>query len=199
LRLRGFLCFFVLAASSAVGASGQASPTAVAGVQLAAFGGVTGTFTGVGLGKNLAITAGVNATFRPIFGWFPGIEVRGTYPVNSGPIDGQRNVLGGLVFGRHIRWIQPYGDILVGRGEIKFVTPYPNPADTELYAQTASTVLSPGAGANLFVSDHFAVKADFQFQHYESPVTTSGSVYAKAFTIGLTYRLPFGGLGHQRR
>jgi hypothetical protein len=68
-----------------------------------------------------------------------------------------------------------------------------------VYAQTASTVLSPGAGANLFLSDHFALKADFQFQHYQSPVTASGSVYAKAFTLGLTYRLPFGGLGHHRR
>jgi hypothetical protein len=108
-------------------------------------------------------------------------------------------VLGGLVVGRHLGWIQPSGDILVGRGEIDFVTPYPNPSDTEVYVQTASTVISPGAGANLFFSSHFALKADFQFQHYDSPVTTSGSVYSKAFTVGLTYRLPFGGLGHGRR
>jgi hypothetical protein len=65
--------------------------------------------------------------------------------------------------------------------------------------QTASTVISPGAGVNLFFSDHFAFKGDFQFQHYDSPVTTSGSVYSKAFTIGLVYRLPLGGLGHGRR
>jgi len=168
-------------------------------LQISAFGGATGVYTGIGLAKNLSITAGVDATFRPLFGLFPSVEVRGTYPVDKGQIDAQKNVLGGLALGPHIGRIQPYGDVLVGRGEIDFVTPYPNPTDTELYVQTASTVISPGAGVNYFFSDHFALKGDFQFQHYESPVTASGSVYSKAFTIGLTYRLPFGGLGRGRR
>ncbi len=199
MRVRSFFCLFVVSASLAGSAWGQAAPTATAGLQLSAFAGATGDYTGIGLGKNLSITAGVDATLRPFFGLFPGVEVRGTYPMDKGDVAGQKNVLGGLVVGRHLGWIQPYGDILVGRGEIDFVTPYPNPSDTEVYVQTASTVISPGAGANLFFSSHFALKADFQFQHYDSPVTTSGSVYSKAFTVGLTYRLPFGGLGHGRR
>jgi opacity protein-like surface antigen len=168
-------------------------------LQLSAFGGATGVFTGIGLAKNLSITAGVDATFRPFFGLYPAVEVRGTYPIDRGQVDGQKNVLAGLVVGPHIGRIQPYGDILAGRGEIDFSPFYPNPADTEVYAQTASVVISPGAGVNYFLTEHFALKGDFQFQHYDSPVTTSGSVYSKAFTIGLTYRLPFGGLGHGRR
>ncbi len=179
-------------------AHAQATPTATAGLQLSAFGAASGVYTGVGLGKNLSITAGVDATFRPLFGIFPTLEVRGTYPVNRGDIDGQKNVLGGIALGKHIGRIQPYGDFLIGRGEIDFITPYPNPTDTIAYSQTASTVLSPGAGLNYFVSNHFALKADFQFEHYESPVTTSGAVYAKAFSLGIDYRLPLSGLRRQR-
>jgi hypothetical protein len=197
-RLRTWV-LAIVAAGGAGYAWGQASPTAVATLQLSAFGGATGTYTGIGLAKDLGITAGVDATFRPVFGFNPAIEVRGTYPVDKGSIDGQKNVLAGLVLEKHLGRIQPYGDILFGRGEIDFVIPYPNPADTEVYVQTASPVISPGAGANLFFTEHFALKADFQFQHYDSPVTASGSVYSKAFTIGITYRLPFGGLGHGRR
>ena len=197
--LRRVFCFFAMSGVLAGCAWGQAAPTATAGLQLSAFGGVTGNFTGIQLAKNLSITAGVDATFRPFFGLFPTVEVRGTYPFETGSTAGERNVLGGLVLERHLGRIQPYGDILVGRGEIKFGTPYPNPTDTEVYAQTASAVFSPGAGANVFFSEHFALKADFQFQHYDTPVTTSGSLYSKDFTLGLTYRLPFGGLGHGRR
>lgn len=199
-RLRlGSLGLAIGLAAVASGAWGQAAPTAVAGVQFSVFGGVNGTYTGVGLGRDLGITAGGDATFRQFLGFNPAIEVRGTFTVDKGSVDGQKNLLAGLVLEKHLGRIQPYGDILVGGGEIDFVTPYPNPDDTVLYVQTASTVISPGVGANLFVSDHWAFKADFQFQHYSSPVTTSGSVYSKAFTLGLTYRLPFGGLGRGRR
>lgn len=200
LRLRKFFCFFVLAAGISGHARGQATATATAGLQLSAFGGATGTYTGIGLGKNLSITAGADVTFRPFFfGLFPSVEVRGTFPVDKGSVAGEKNVLAGLVVARHLGRIQPYGDILVGRGELKFVKPYPNPADTEVYIQTASAVISPGAGANVFFTPNFALKGDFQFEHYESPVTASGAVYSKAFTLGVTYHLPFGGLGHGRR
>jgi hypothetical protein len=181
-------------------AYGQASPTATQSLTLSVFGGVNGTFTGVGLGRDAGITAGFDAGVRPFFGWYPALEVRGTYPFDHGSIDYQRNVLGGVVFSRHLyERYEPYGDILVGRGQINFVTPYPNPSDTTVYEQTASAVISPGAGINVRLGDHFAAKGDFQFQHYDSPVTPSGSVYSKAFTLGVVYRLSFGGLGHGRR
>jgi hypothetical protein len=186
-----------MSAGMAASAFGQAAPTATAGLQLSAFGGASGVY--IGMGRNLSITAGFDATLRPFFGFFPGVEIRGTYPVKKGVIDSQKNVLGGLVLTRPVRRLQLYGDLLVGRGEIDFVQPYPNPADTEIYVQTASTVISPGAGVNFSLSDRFAIKGDFQFQRYQTPVTTSGSAYAKALTIGLVYRLPFGGLGQGRR
>lgn len=188
-----------LAGAGAERASAQALPTATAGVQFSVFGGATGVFTGVGLGKNLSITAGADATIRPFFTLFPSLEVRGTYPVDSGHVGGERNVLVGLKLARHLGRLQPYGDILAGRGEIKFSPPYPNPSDTIIYAQTASLVISPGAGVDYGLTEYLSFKGDFQFQRYEAPVTTSGYVYSKAFTLGITYRLPFGGLGHGRR
>lgn len=186
-------------ASLAAAAWGQASPTATATFQLAAFGGATGVYTGIGNARNLSITAGVDATIRPFFGFFPSLEVRGTYPVDSGAVVGEKNVLAGLAFERHLGRVHPYGDVLVGRGAMQFVVPYANPSDTVVYEETVSTVLSPGAGVDFFVSDRFALKADFQLQHYNTPVTASGSVFAEALTLGLVYRLPFDGLGHGRR
>jgi hypothetical protein len=186
-------------------ALGQATPTASAGIGLSAFGGLSGVYTGissspgVSSGKNLSITAGIDVTFHPYFGLFPTAEVRGTYPVDSGKLDGQKNILVGPSISKHLGRLQPYGDVLFGRGLIVFNPPYPNPAGTILYAQTASGVISPGAGVNLLLTRTLGAKADFQFQKYSSPVTTSGSVYAKVFTLGVTYRPNLGGLGHGRR
>jgi hypothetical protein len=197
------LCFLALFASGALAsgrANGQALPTATESLTLSVFGGVNGTYTGIGLYKDAGITAGFDAGIRPFFGWYPAVEVRGTYAFDHGALDYQKNVLGGLVFSRHLYdRFQPYGDILVGRGQINFVHPYANPQDTIEYVQTASTVISPGAGLNVQLNDHFSAKGDFQLQHYDSPVTTSGSVYSKAFTIAVVYRIGFGGLGHGRR
>ena len=195
--LKAGLALGVFALAGVGIANAQATATATAGLQLSAFGGLTGTYTGVALGKNLGITAGIDATFRPFFGVFPSLELRGTYPIHDGRVDSQKNFLGGIKLSKHIGRIQPYGDFMAGSGEIRFNPPYPNPDDTILYQQTASVVLAGGGGADLLVTDHFGVKADFQFQHYDSPVTPSGSVYAKAFTIGVVYRLPFGGLGRR--
>jgi len=190
----------VLAVAGRSSAHGQAVPTATAGVQFSTFGGVTGAYTGVGLGRNLSITAGVDATFRPLFlGLYPSAEVRGTYPVDRGSVDGQKNVLGGLVLARHLGRLQPYGDILVGRGEVDYNPPRANPTGTALYVQTGSLVISPGAGCNVQLNEHFDFKGDFQLQRYSTPVEASGSTYAKDFTLGIVYRLPFGGLGHGRR
>ncbi len=196
----------LLALCCAAGAAfGQAAPTASATIGLSAFGGFSGVYTGISnfpgatSGRNLSLTAGVDLTLRPYFGLFPTAEIRGTYPINSGRIDGQKNFLVGPSISKHLGRLQPYGDVLFGRGEIDFNPPYPNPVGTILYAQTASGVLSPGGGVNYLLTSTLGVKGDFQFEKYSSPVTTSGSVYAKVFTIAVTYHPPLGGLRYGRR
>jgi hypothetical protein len=185
---------------------GQAAPTATQTLQLTAFAGATGVYTGLNVayggtsqGRNASFTAGIAAGFRPLFSFYPSIEVRGTYPIRSGSVTGEKNVLGGLVVARHYGRLHPYADFFIGRGALSFVTPYPNPAGNTIYVQTASTVLAPGAGVDLFVWGNFAAKADFQLERYETPVTASGSLYSKALTLGVLYRIGGGGLSRLGR
>jgi hypothetical protein len=177
---------------AAVAAHAQATPAYVQPWELSAFGGVTGTYTGLSGGKNLGITAGVDLrayTFRRYM--FSG-ELRGTYPIDAGTIDSQKNALGGLKVGRDFGRIHPYADILAGRGLIDYQgTGYINPSQTLIYTSSPSTVISPGAGVDLDLEDQLALKLDAQFQHWDTPVTASGSLYAKALTAGIVYRFDF--------
>ena len=83
------LCFVVLTPSLV---RAQAMPTASRIVTLSDFGGLTGTFTGLDGGRNLGITAGGDIGFRPFHGFYPSAEVRGTYPIDDGQVDSQKNI-----------------------------------------------------------------------------------------------------------
>ena len=179
-------------------ARGQATSTASAAVQFSVFGGASGVYTGLNGSRNLSITAGADMTLRSYFGVHPGIEVRGTYPVNTGKLAAEKNILVGLVVSKNFGSLQPYGDILAGRGQINFQPPYLDPAGNLYYLQSSSGVISPGAGLNYFLGSRLGVKGDFQLQRYMSPVTTSGSIYSKSITLGVVYRLNVGGVGRLR-
>ncbi len=167
----------------------QVSPTATQALALSAFGGGTGDYTGLQGGRNLSITAGADLEFRTrqFFQLQPALEVRGTYPVKSGQVDGQENILGGLRESWHYGRLRPYGDILVGAGRLTYVHGIANPAHTLLYTQSTSLVISPGVGAELRLTDRFAVEGDVQLQHYSSPVSVSGHIYAKPITFAVVY------------
>ena len=174
-------------------AHAQAVPTATANVRVTAFAGLSGNYSGVGLAKNADVTAGVNVGFRPFAGFFPAIEARAMYPIDKGHVVAEENVLVGLRLGRRKQNFNPYADILVGRGQLTFANGMPNAAGTFLVLSNTSNVLSFGGGLDYNLSPHFAAKGDFQLQKYDSPVTASGSVYSKVFTIGIVYRIGTGG------
>jgi hypothetical protein len=179
----------------------QALPTATQTMALSGFGGVTGTLTGLddqygsGEGKNLGITAGVNLRIGHFFGFLPSVEVRGTYPAfHRGPVDAQKDILGGIKIERPLLLprLHVYGDFLYGRGEIDYESGgYYTPDQNFLYAYTVTNVLSPGVGLDYDLSHHFAVKADVQLQHWSTPLTTSGSIWAKPLTAAVIYRFDF--------
>lgn len=184
------LLFFSLAACSFAGA--QAFPTATQPLQFSAFGAATGTYTGLGGGKNLSITAGADIGFKPFYRFYPSAEVRGTYPIDGGQVDAQKNILFGIKLARFYGRYHPYADFLVGRGKIDYQhAGYPNPSGTLLYIDSVSNVFSYGGGLDFDLTDQIALKIDAQIQQYGVPVTTSGHIYSKPISVGLIYRFDF--------
>jgi hypothetical protein len=189
LRAATLLSFSLVVTSIAVA---QATPAATQNLHLSAFGGVTGSYTGLEGSRNLGITAGADVGFRSFYHLYPSLEVRGTYPVANGAIAGERNFLGGLKLEHPYRLFHPYGDVLFGRNKIEYeMGGYPNSTCTCFYVDTIANILSFGGGVDIDLTPHFAAKFDGQFQRYETPVTASGAIYAKAFTAGIVYRLDF--------
>ena len=185
-RALTLLCF-ALASSSLLHA--QAIPAASRPFALSAFGGATGTFTGLAGGKNVGITAGFDITFKPYHSYYFSGEIRGTYPFDDGKVDSQRNFLYGVKVERYFNNLHPYVDFLYGRDKIDYESPgYPNPAGTLLYIDSVSNIFSVGGGLDYTLTGHFAIKIDGQFQRLGTPVTSSGSIYSGPITVGVVYR-----------
>ncbi len=188
-RALTLLCFAVAACSLV---QAQAIPAASRPFTFSAFGAATGIFTGLDGGKNLGITAGGDIGFKPYHLFYPSVEVRGTYAIDDGELDAQKNILFGLKVERYYDRFHPYVDFLYGRGKVDYENGgYPNPAGTFLYLNSISNVYSVGSGLDYTLTEHFALKADVQFQHYDVPVTASGAIYSKPLSVGVVYR--FGG------
>ena len=177
-----------LSPSSGSVARGQAVPTAQRKLALSSFAGVSGVYTGLGGARNIDVTAGFDVGFMPHYGFYPSAEVRGSYPVVGGVLDNQRNLLVGLKVARKYAMVHLYVDLLVGRGQIKYHGGYPAQTPGLYYLQSSSNVFSPGAGLAVDLVGPFGLIADAQIPRYSTPVTTSGHLYAKVFTLGLQYR-----------
>lgn len=190
IRLFFSLCFVLVATAAA---RAQANDADYQDLSLSAFGAGTGTFTGLTTGKNLGLTAGIDLRVYQYHRFLPSIEVRGTEPVfHKGPVDSQKNALVGLKVERIYGHAHPYVDFLIGRGEIDYQSGgFVNPAGTYNYLYTVSNVFSPGFGVDYDLTHYWAAKFDFQLQHYDTPVVTSGSIYAKSISVGAVYRFDF--------
>jgi hypothetical protein len=182
----------VLAGACSV-AFAQGNATDVRAIQLYGFGGATGVYTGLDGGRNLGITAGVDLGFGGYRGFLPMFEARGTYPVHSGTIVDERSFEAGLRVERQYRAAHPYVDILFGRGQLQYQG-YSglSPDQTVLYERTNSNIVSFGGGTDYDVAQSFAVKLDAQVQHYDTPVTISGSINSTLLTVGVVYRFGYG-------
>lgn len=191
------LCFFtgllmLVLCSQGVRAGAQAAPTATRDFGLSIFGGGSGNFTGLGGGRNLDVTAGLDLELRPFHSIYPSLEGRGSYPIDGGVIDRQKNALGGVKLALHFGALHPYGDVLYGRGAINYETLIVAPDPRFHYVRSASDVAAVGAGVDFALSPHWLLKADGQLERYATPVTSSGHLYSKPVTLGLVYRFSFG-------
>jgi hypothetical protein len=178
-----------LAADTAKVLRAQAAPAATRKAGLSAFAGATGTFTGLGSGKNVGATGGVDIELHRWNSLIACLEARGTYPFYLGDTVNIRNILGGVRFARGSRGSLLDFDALFGRAELRYENGgYPNPSFTYLYQKSPSNVLSLGGGAELPLTYTWAIKADAQWQHYSSPVTSSGHLNSVPVTVGIVYR-----------
>ena len=168
----------------------QAAPAGSQKLQLSAFAGVTGTFTGLEGGKNLAITAGADLTYLGFRSFRPAVEARGTYPIDKGHISSQKNFLLGPKVEYPLGKLHPYADFLIGRGQIDYHTPGFVFGNT-IYINSNTMVYSPGVGLDYNLTHNLAIKADVQFQHWDTPVTASGTIHPTALTLGVVYNFDF--------
>jgi opacity protein-like surface antigen len=171
-------------------ASAQAAPAGTQKLQLSAFAGATGTFTGLEGGKNLGITAGADLTYLGFRRFHPAFEARGTYPIDKGHISSQKNFLLGPKVEYPLGRLHPYADFLIGRGQIDyhdagFIS------GNILYINSNTLVCSPGVGLDYNLTHNLAFKADVQFQHWNTPVVSSGSIHPTALTLGVVYNIDF--------
>jgi hypothetical protein len=172
----------------------QARPEAAPRNLVSAFAALTGTETGLGSGRNLGITAGVDLGFQPFHGLYPSLEARGTYPIDKGNVDSQKSLLGGLKLAVPLPFIpriSPSGTALFGRGSINYGAGYEVPETPIFYTISHSNVFDLGGGIDLKLSDHFFLKLDAQAQRFSTPVTLSRRLYATTANIGFLYRLHF--------
>jgi hypothetical protein len=168
----------------------QAVPAATQKLQLSAFAAGTGTFTDLEGGKNLAITAGVDLAFLFVPVVRPSFELRGSYPIDGGHISSQKNFLLGPKVEYPIGRFHPYVDFLFGRGQINYHSPGFEFENID-YLSSNSAVYSPGVGLDYNLTHSIALKADAQFQHWDTPVTTSGVIHPTALSLGVVYNFDF--------
>ena len=179
---------FALAAISWAGAAAQeAKPTATRELQLSAHSAedIRASLPGLSGGKNLSFTCWAatwgllprGAEIRPT------IEVRGTYPIDNGSIDSQREILGGIRVDFLLNHrLRPYGDFLFGRGQINYGAGYL--FNNSIYALTTTYIDSPGGRIRSYdLTEHWAInkKVDGQFQRWASAPTPSGIIYSKVW------------------
>ena len=168
----------------------QATATATQPLQLFAFVAATGTYTELNGGRNGSITAGADLTFLNVPHVRPSLELRGTYPVDNGHISTQKNFLIGPKVERQFGNFHPYADFLIGRGGIDYLNGgfiYGN----TLYISSTTTVYSPGGGLDYDLTHHWSLKADFQYQYWNTPAVPSGVIHPRVTTVGALYRFDF--------
>lgn len=221
LKWAGLFCMVVGFCGSRV-AGAQASFAATQQLELSAYGGATGNWTGLDGGRNIGITAGIDLALPTYRRFRPVLEVRGTYPVKGGQIDAQKEFLGGLrVERQYTRW-HPYVDVLAGRGQLNYQSGgFTYGAYTYLFS--TSMVYSGGGGVDVDLSHHFALRGDFQVQHWDTPFPSSSTaipivivagharpetvvvstapetIYPKMATVGVVYRFDFNHHWRRRR
>lgn len=164
----------------------QAFPTASKSNSLDIFGGYSNMSPGFGNKRDMGGAVGVDFThyFRhlPVA---PSLEARSTFI--NGPLANERTYLFGLKAETHIgNRFHPYGNFLIGPGNIHFNQPS---ANSFFLIGDNSTVTSLGGGVDIDLKPHWQAKIDYQWQRWDAG--TLQHYHPSGITFGVTYRFPF--------
>jgi hypothetical protein len=168
----------------------QSVPTATQRLQLSTFLIATQTSSGFQGAKNFDITSGGDLTLLTLRYFNAGVELRGSYPIQSGSVIGQKSILAGLKLEYPKSIFRPYADLLVGRGRISYVGGG-YIAGTVKYIRSDSAVLSTGIGCDLYFTHRLAMRVDIQHQSWDSPAASSGRITPGLVSVGGTYNFDF--------
>jgi len=196
-----FLLLFSLVGLSSGVAVSQAKPTATRALSPSVFVLFGGTYTGLlsdgrpnvwDGGRNLLFSAGLDLGVLSLGHYNIAAEVRGSLPLISGQVVGDRAILGGARVSYESTPLRPYIDVLAGRGQMDYQRGgYVTPDKT--YIQTAGAVYGGGIGTEWDVVPHLALKIDAQAQRWNTPVVARGYVNSVQGSVGLAYRFGAGG------
>jgi hypothetical protein len=184
---------------SLLSCSAQSGPPGLRQADVTAFAGISSVSTGLSGGRSTSTTFGLDLNLPESHLVRPSLEVRATIPLGHGPVDDQRDVLGGLRIGARINRVHPYVDFLAGHGAITFNRPYTTYSGALLYSQPPSIVLSPGAGFRFDLAANISAFADAQIQRWDTPASLSGHLFSKPVTFGLVYRFTYTHHGYPSR
>ncbi|MDE1156014.1 MAG: hypothetical protein PW735_09825 [Acidobacteriaceae bacterium] len=173
--------------------AGREVPPPTVGVFLAG----TDTHTGF-MGKNGAITAGINLSLRRFYGFEPAVELRGSTSVHANSAAAtERSFLGGVLLRRPIGRISPYVDYFYGGGSITYPGTYEY--NGYVFVRTNDPMHAYGGGLDLRLTHSWSFKADYQLQQWSVPVLASDHAEAHAFSLGITRRFTLNPHSHPKQ
>ena len=160
----------------------QATPTATAPLDASVFAGYSLTRPDWGNNTNQGVSFGFDLSHGFKFPIVPSLEARAN--LSNGPIVNERVYLFGVRGEYRLRGrFHPYGDLLIGPGNIHYnvFSGYPG------YIGDNSVVKTMGGGVNFDVCSHFQIKIDaqYQFWNFGSNYTLTPITYM----FGINYRL----------
>ena len=180
LKLFGFAALPVaMACICARGASGQAVRTASKSADVGVFAGFQDGDPAYGPDRATGGVFGLDFTRYFRFRVEPSLEFRANFL--SDTYVSEHSYLFGLRAAVPFHGIRPYGDFLVGPGNIHF------PLNVG-YVGDNSTVYSYGGGIDFPVYRSFSLKLDVQGQHWNTGEFTYTPTLG---TVGVVYRIPF--------
>jgi hypothetical protein len=137
-----------------------------------------------GIEPNTGFTVG--GDFTKLFK-FTSLSLEGRYKNTVGPNVGERTVGGGPRF--EYRWtrLHFYVDLLASTGRITFADKYARGSNGT--GANASVVYSYGAGADLDLSGQWAVRFDYQGEHWDLEEKPKILLFPNVFSVGIVYRV----------